>query len=88
MDADMRNVIESNVDTILKDPAFTKKALEGMGLESSEEHALAWVAGFMMSTFMVAFKKAKGRDPTVDEYREFKELMRRRTKEIRDAFMR
>ena len=83
-----RKMLESQVDTFLKDPAKHKIFLEDLGLEPTENNIIIYHAGFFTATFAASYKVSLGRTPTEEEYTEFFDLLKRRIVEMQNAFMR
>ncbi|MEE8168065.1 MAG: hypothetical protein V3T58_04250 [Candidatus Hydrothermarchaeales archaeon] len=86
MDSTVRNAIETEVDSVLKDPELIKKALEFSDLDSTEENMRAYMMGLLTAKFWAIYAMDVKREPTDEEFAELMDLLSRRTKEIREVF--
>ena len=84
MDPKIRYALEREVDEIIKNPKKAIEILEDIGVEPTEEHALAFIAGFLTAVVASFYEK----EMPAEDRKEMIELIRRRITEIRLAFMR
>lgn len=87
MDPIVRNAIETEVDTVLKEAKLMKSVLEKIGLKSTDENVTAYVVGLLTAKFITIYEMTIKREPTHEEYMELVDLLGRRSDEIRKAVM-
>ena len=91
MDKDLRRWLEDNIEYILKNPNQTEEifsiVIKMMAIEKGVDAIISFLVGWLMGCAETTFFSKYTRSISVNERTEVLELLQRRAREIREAFM-
>lgn len=91
LDKKLRVALEEEIDDMIKDPAereeTIRKILVAQGIDPNLDAILSQFSGWCFHKFWTYYILEYDRNPTDDEIDEYIDLMKRRTWEMRQAFL-
>ena len=91
LDNQARNILESNIDDVLKSPSVfedtSKIMLQVLGIEPNLETTLSIVSGFLNGLIFGYYQIKEHRGMNEQEMLDFLTIMKRRVWEMRQAFI-